>query len=230
VVQGRGTVVVTSRVPIVGGDLTHAPIVEVGRPAPDEVAEFLEILGLNGLGTEAVRRLDKITAGHPLALRVLAGVLRNVPAPDAIRTIERSSVLDVVNEVDPLSENRLSRVFGAYLQHLDSAEMAMLTAVSAFDEPVPYPLFEGVLGRRYPDAPVTLPLANRDIRAVVAGLLDRRLLTVSPVGEISCHPTVRVYSSVTPMCGTVPACGQCCSPAFAGKVGRVGLEPTTQGL
>ena len=40
---------------------------------------------------------------------------------------------------------------------------------------------------------MTLPLVDRDLRAVVAGLLVRRLLTVSPVGEISCHPTVREY-------------------------------------
>jgi hypothetical protein len=193
VVQGRGTVIVTSRVPIVGGDLTHAPIIEVGRLAPDEVAEFLNIWGLNGLGTEAIGRLDKITAGHPLALRILAGVLRDVPVPDAIRTIEKSSVIDVANEVDPLSENRLSRVLGSYLQHLDPAQVAMLMGASVFDEPVPYSLFEAALGRRYPDAPMTLPLVGRDLRAVVAGLLDRRLLTVSPIGEISCHPTVREY-------------------------------------
>jgi hypothetical protein len=193
VVRGRGTVIITSRVPVRGGDLTHAPALEVGPLAPDEVSEFLGLWGLDDLGRDAVDRLYEITAGHPLALRVLAGVLRNVPAEDAIRTIERSSVIDVADEIDPLSENRLSRVLGGYLRHLDPAEMALLTAASIFDEPVPYPLFEGVLGRHYPDAAVTAPLVDRDLRVVVAGLLDRRLLTVSPVGEISCHPTVREY-------------------------------------
>src|SRR5262249_29503372 len=123
----------------------------------------------------------------------LAGVLRNVPAHDAIRTIEHSGVIDIADEVDPLRENRLSRVLGAYVRHLDAAEIAMLTAASVFDEPVPYPLFEGALGRRYPNGGVTAPLVGRDLRTVVAGLLERRLLTVSPVGEISCHPTVREY-------------------------------------
>jgi hypothetical protein len=193
VVQGRGTVIVTSRVPVVGGDLTHAPIVEVGPLAPDEVSEFLVRWGLDGLGEDAIDRLHEITAGHPLALRVLAGVLRKVPAQDAIRTIEQSSVIDVADEIDPLSENRLSRVLGAYLQHLDAAEVALLTAASVFDEPVPYPLFEGALGRHYPDAPVTAPLVDQDVRSVVTALLERRLLTVSPIGEISCHPTVREY-------------------------------------
>ena len=156
VVQGRGTVVVTSRVPIVGGDLTHAPIIEVGQLASDEVSEFLKLWSLDGLGADAIGRLYEITAGHPLALRVLAGVLRNVPAPDAIRTIEQSSVVDIADEIDPLRENRLSRVLGAYLQHLDPAEMAMLTAASVFDEPVPYPLFRSssraALPRRTGDA------------------------------------------------------------------------------
>jgi hypothetical protein len=193
VVQGRGTVIVTSRVPVVGGDLTHAPIIEIDRLTREEVAEFLQLWGLDGLGADAIGRLYEITAGHPLALRVLAGVLSNVPAGDAIRTIESSGVIDIADEVDPLRENRLSRVLGAYLRHLDTAEIAMLTAASVFDEPVPYPLFEGALGRRYPGGGVTSTLVDRDLRAVVAGLLERRLLTVSPVGEISCHPTVREY-------------------------------------
>jgi hypothetical protein len=193
VVHGRGTVVVTSRVPLVGGDVTYAPIVEVGPLTIDEVAEFLELWGLNGLGYDAIGRLYEITAGHPLALRILAGVLRNVTAEDAIHTIEKSSVIDVADEIDPLSENRLSRVLGAYLQHLEPAEIALLTAASVFDEPVPYTLFEGSLGRYYPDATVTAPLLDLDLRTVVARLLERRLLTVSPVGEISCHPTVREY-------------------------------------
>ncbi|MEZ5383177.1 MAG: SIR2 family protein [Microthrixaceae bacterium] len=193
VVRGRGTVIVTSRIPVVGGGLTHAPIVEVGPLTTAEVEEFLERWGLDRFGSEAIERLHEITAGHPLALRVLAGVLRKVPPEEALDTIERSNVIDVADEIDPLSENRLSRVLGSYLQHLDAAEVALLSAASVFDEPVPYPLFEGAVGRHYPDAPVTAPLLDRDVREVVSSLLEQRLLTASPVGEISCHPTVREY-------------------------------------
>ena len=36
-------------------------------------------------------------------------------------------------------------------------------------------------------------MIESDLRPIVAGLLERRLLTASPFGEISCHPTVREY-------------------------------------
>ena len=82
VVQGRGAVVVTSRIEVHGGELEHAPVVEVAPLAPEEIVSFLDQWGLENLGDAAKRRLIEITAGHPLALRILAGVLRGVPTDD----------------------------------------------------------------------------------------------------------------------------------------------------
>jgi tetratricopeptide (TPR) repeat protein len=193
VIGGRGTVIVTSRVAIHGAVFEHAPVIEVAALSDEQIVSFLDKWGLGGLGDTAKRRLVEITAGHPLALRILAGVLGTVPAQDALLTIERSAVIDISDEVDPLRENRLARVLGSYVHHLDDAEVAFLTAATVFDEPAAYPLMAATLGRNYPDTAVNARLAGRDLRTIVAGLLERRLLTASAVGELSSHPTVREY-------------------------------------
>jgi hypothetical protein len=193
VVRGRGAVVVTSRVPVRGGTFEHAPRIEVTPLSSDQILDFLHRWGLDRLGDTANRRLIQITAGHPLALRILAGVLRDVPAREAISTIERSAVIDLSDEVDPLRENRLARILGSYFHHLDEAEIAFLDCSTAFGRPASYPLVEAALARDYPDTSVNEPLVNRDLRPIVADLLERRLLTASTGGELSSHPTVQEY-------------------------------------
>jgi tetratricopeptide (TPR) repeat protein len=193
VIGGRGAVIVTSRIAIHGAVFEHAPVIEVAALSDDQIVSFLDKWGLGGLGDTAKRRLVEITAGHPLALRILAGVLGTVSAQDALLTIERSAVIDISDEVDPLRENRLARVLGSYVHHLEDAELAFLTAATVFDEPAAYPLMAATLGRRYPDTAVNAHLVGLDLRAIIARLLERRLLTVSAVGELSSHPTVREY-------------------------------------
>ena len=193
VVRGDGAVIVTSRVPIRGAAFDYAHVIEVQSLPAEEIVTFLDRWGLDRLGDAAKRRLVEITAGHPLALRILAGVLSTVPEEDALATIERSVIVDISDEVDPLRENRLARVLGSYFHHLDEAEVTFLTAATVFDEPASFSLVARTLGRHYPDTEVNAYLVGRDIRPVILGLLERRLLTVSAVGELSSHPTVREY-------------------------------------
>jgi hypothetical protein len=193
VLQGGGAVVLTSRVPVRGGIFENASEVDVSPLTPEEIREFLDRWGLEGLDDAAKQRLGEITAGHPLALRILAGLLMDIPERDAIAAIERSSVIDVSDEVDPLRENRLARVLGSYLQHLGDAEMTFLTCSAAFDGPVPYSLVEATLTRPYPDTPINAGLVGQDLRPIVESLMDRRLLTVGAGAELSSHPTVREY-------------------------------------
>lgn len=195
VLRGHGAVVTTARVPLRGGIFEHTATLDVAPLDADEIHAFLDQWGLDGLSPAARARLVEITAGHPLALRILAGVLRGVPVHDAIRTIERSALIDVADEIDPLQENRLARILGSYLHHLDGAEIALLTGSTVFEGPAPYPLIEAALARPYPDTSVNAPLVGRDLRSIVAGLLERRLLTVSTGGELTSHPTVREYFS-----------------------------------
>lgn len=193
VVAGRGAVITTSRVTLRGAPFERTPVVEVAELSPEEIVAYLDRWGLAGLGDQAKLRLTEITAGHPLALRIVVGVLGRVPVDEALRTIECSSVIDVTDEVDPLRENRLARVMDSYIHHLDDVDVELLTTMTVFDEPAAYPLVAATLARRYPDTAANARLAGRDLRALVVGLLDRRLLTISAVGELSCHPTVREY-------------------------------------
>ena len=166
---------------------------EVSPLSTDEVREFLHRWGLEGLDDGAKRRLAKITAGHPLALRILAGLLLDVPERDAVATIEASSVIDLSDEVDPLRENRLARVLGSYIRHLDETELAFLTCSSAFEGPASFPLVEATLTRPYPDTTINAELVGRDLRPTVERLVQRRLLIVGTEAEILSHPTVREY-------------------------------------
>lgn len=193
VVSGQGGVVVTSRVVASGGVLDEGKEVEIEPFSPAQILAFLRNWGLEGLGDAANTRLAEITAGHPLALRILAGVLQDVPPTAAIATIENSAVIDVTDEVDPLRENRLARIFGSYFHHLDESEIAFLDCLTAFERPVGFPLIESSFTRSYADTAINQPLINSNLRPTVAQLLERRLLTVSPLGELSCHPTVREY-------------------------------------
>jgi len=193
VVAGRGAVINTSRVLIRGGLFERAPTVEVAALSNAQIGTYLDRWGLAGVGDQARTRLTEITAGHPLALRIVAGLLARVPADDALRTIECSSVIDASDEVDPLRENRLARVMDSYVDLLDDRALEFLTTVTVFDEPAPYVLIASTLARRYPDTEVNALLVDQDLRATVVGLRDQRLLMMSTVGELSCHPTVREY-------------------------------------
>jgi tetratricopeptide (TPR) repeat protein len=193
VVQGSGSVLVTSRIPVRGKLFERAPVVDIEPLSSDQILEFLRRWGLDRLGDAANRRLVEITAGHPLALRILAGVLRDVPAVDAIATIERSSVIDVSDEVDPLRENRLARILGSYFHHLNAESIAFLECLTAFFGPASYPMAEAALTRDYPDTELNRPLRGQDLRRVVGDLIERRLLIVSTSGDLSTHPTVREY-------------------------------------
>lgn len=193
VVAGKGVVLITTRIRANGEALTHSHVVEVEPFSSKQVLDFLRRWGLDRLGDAANRHLVKVTAGHPLALRILAGVLCDVPPDRAIETIERSAVIDVANEVDPLRENRLARVLGSYLHHLDEAEIAFLNCLTAFDRPAWFLLVDAAFTRSYPGTEINRSLVERDLRPIVSRLLGRRLLTSSAVGELSCHPTVREY-------------------------------------
>jgi tetratricopeptide (TPR) repeat protein len=193
VIAGRGAVITTSRVTIRGGPFERAPVVEVAALSHKQIVNYLDRWGLARLGDQVKLRLTEITAGHPLALRIVVGVLGRVAVDDALRTIERSSVIDVTDEVDPLRENRLARVMDSYIHHLEDVEVEFLMTMTVFDEPAAYPFAAATLARRYPDTDANARLAGQDLRALVVGLLDRRLLTISAVGELSCHPTVWEY-------------------------------------
>lgn len=193
VLLGGGAAVFTSRIPVGGGVFEGSSQLDVSPLTPREIREFLDQWGLAGLDEAAKRRLGVVTAGHPLALRILAGLLMDVPERDAIATIEGSSVIDVSDEVDPLRENRLARVVGSYLQHLGDAELTFLTCSAAFEGPVSYPLVEATLTRLYPDTSINSRLVESDLRPIVESLVHRRLLTVGANAELSSHPTVREY-------------------------------------
>jgi tetratricopeptide (TPR) repeat protein len=193
VIQGGGSAVATTRVGIHGEVFEHAPVIDVEPLSPEQILEFLDRWGLDGLGEAGKRRLIDVSAGHPLALRILAGVLKGVSPEEAIATVEQSAVIDIADEVDPLRENRLARVLGSYIHHLEDAEISFMICSTAFQKPAPYPLVEAALTRHYPDTAVNAPLRDRDLRPIVGGLLERRLLTVSADGLLSSHPTVREY-------------------------------------
>jgi hypothetical protein len=192
-VAGHGTVLITSRVLALGGLLDDSLRIELAPLSADQVREFLQRWGLKKLDQAVGERLETVTGGHPLALRILAGVLAGTGSAEAAQTLDRSSVIAVSDEVDPLRENRLARVFDSYLRHLSDSEVAFMTSWTAFDAPASYPLIEQALGHFYPDTEVNKPLLGIDLRTVVVSLLERRLLTTSQVGELSGHPTVREY-------------------------------------
>ena len=193
VLQGRGTVVATSRTPIAGGLFEHATVIELQALSGSDIISFLDNWGLDRLGDLATRRLVEITAGHPLALRILAGLLSNVRPADAVLTIEQSAVINVADPIDPLRENRLARIFSSYLHHLEPDAIAFLTTFTVFDQPVSYSLVTGTLARAYPDTNANEELVATDLRPLIVELIRQRLLTVSAVGELSSHPTVREY-------------------------------------
>lgn len=193
VIQGDGSAVATTRVAVHGEAFEQAAVIEVEPLSPDQILEFLDRWGLDRLGEAGKRRLIAVSAGHPLALRILAGVLKGVAAEEAIATVEASSVIDIADEVDPLRENRLARVLGSYIHHLEEPELAFMICSTAFQGPTRYGLVEAALSRDYTDTAINACLRDRDLRGIVGGLLERRLLTVSADSLLSSHPTVREY-------------------------------------
>ena len=136
-------------------------------------------------------RLREVTGGHPLALRVLAGVLRAIPAHDAIEAVATNAILAIPDELDPLRENQLARVVRSYLPLLSDDELDFMRSWSVFDGPASFPLIESVLSHDYAAPTVNARLLGVDLRPIVTSLLEKRLLAVGRSGELSSHPAVR---------------------------------------
>ncbi len=197
VLAGRGSVVATTRVPIRGGVFNHG--IELNLDPLDVAAtkELLNDLDLNHLGSDVQDRLYQMTGGHPLAVRILGAMLRTVAPQEALSALETASIVALPDEIDPLSENRLSRLLGSYAHLLSAADASFMRTWAVFDAPASYPLVQDVIAHVYPDTDINSDIAGSDLRTLVARLLDLRLLTVGEDGQLSCHPTVREYFGKT---------------------------------
>lgn len=191
--DGGGSVVTTSRIPIGGELFEGATTIDLAPLDVDAIADFLSSFGLGHLGRNAAKRLFAMTGGHPLALRVLAAALQGQDPGEALLFLEESDPLEIVDEVDPLQENRLARVLESYRRLLDPVETDFMRAWAVFDAPVPYALVDKALGRQYPESSVTSRLAKRDLREVVVRLRELRLINSGAGGLLSSHPTVRDF-------------------------------------
>lgn len=194
-IDGGGLVLLTSRVPVKGVPYDDAVLIPVNPWSDDETLLFLEQWGLDQLGDAATRALIAMTGGHPLALRITAGLLRGVTTDQALQIIEGGRLADVGDEVDPSRKNRLFRAFDSYEQLLSADELAFMVCTTVFDEPVPFALVESTLRQRYADTDINGELPSRDLRSIVRNLLEARLIDVTDAGEIASHPTVRAHFS-----------------------------------
>ena len=192
-IEGGGRIVVTTRIRVKGGAFNGSAVIPIAPWTENEILWFLKKWGLDHLGNEAARALTAMTGGHPLALRIAAGLLRGISADEALRVIESAHLSDLGDEVDPSRKNRLFRAFDSYEKLLSADELAFMYSTSVFDEPVPYALVEATLCRRYVDTNINGDLPSRDLRPIVKSMLDARLIDVTAAGEITSHPTVRVH-------------------------------------
>jgi tetratricopeptide (TPR) repeat protein len=193
VLEGRGSVVATTRSPVRGGLFEHANTVDISALSSSQVASVLTDANLGFIDAKSVRRIEEITAGHPLALRILMGVLFEVPRHMIAATLDATAVVNIADEADPQGENRLARILASYLHHLDEAEISFLTCATVFDGPVPFRLMQQTLARRYPDTSINHILVDRDLRSIVLKLMERRLVTESIGGGLASHPSVKEY-------------------------------------
>jgi SIR2-like domain len=193
VLDGHGSVVATTRSPVRGALFELAPQVDVGALDSAQIARVLADAGLDFVDARCTRRIEEVTGGHPLALRILVGVLHEVPRHMIPETLEAAAVIDVEDDADPQRKNRLARILGSYLDHLDDTEIAFLTCATVFDGPVPFQLIETALARQYPDTSINAATVNRDLRGTVLNLVERRLVTESTGGGLASHPTVKEY-------------------------------------
>ena len=191
--DGGGSVVATSRIPIGGELFEAATTIDLAPLDVQATSDFLSNFGLGHLGRYAAKRMFAMTGGHPLALRILAAALQEQDPGEALSLLEESDPLGIVDEVDPLQENRLARILESYRHLLDPIETDFMRAWAVFDAPAPYALVDRTLGRPYPDSSVTSRLADRDLREIVIRLRDLGLVNSGADGLLSSHPTVREF-------------------------------------
>lgn len=190
---GDGAVLTTTRIPIKGLPDVFGDELDLGPLSPAQMDQFLALWGLDRLPAPTRAKLRDVTGGHPLALRVLAGVLRAVPTSQAVDAIATDAILAVPDELDPLRENQLARVLRSYLSLLSREELDFMRSWSVFDRPASFPLVESVIGHDYAAPTASQRLTGVDLRPVVTSLLEKRLLALGPSGELTSHPTVREF-------------------------------------
>ena len=191
--DGGGSVITTSRTPIGGELFEAATTIDLAPLDVSATSDFLSNFGLGHLGRYGAERMFAMTGGHPLALRILAAALQGQQPDEALSVLEKSDPLGIVDEVDPLEENRLARVLESYRHLLDPTEADFMRAWAVFDAPAPYALVDRTLGRRYPNSSVTSELADRDLREIVIRLRELRLVNSSADGLLASHPAVREF-------------------------------------
>lgn len=193
VLEGCGSVVVTTRAPVRGGLFEHTSQIDVGALSGAQIARVVSDARLDLADPESVARIEEITAGHPLALRLLIGVLYEIPRHMIAAKLEHTALVDIADEAHPQGQNPMIRILDSYLHHLDDAERALLTCATVFDGSVPYWMIEHALTRHYPDTSINETLVDRDLRATVLKLMERRLMTENVDGSLTSHPVVKEY-------------------------------------
>lgn len=184
----------TSRFPIT--DLNYTPNTKSLTLVNLEEEEGAEVLNQNGvLGIEGDRRkVSRYLEGHPLALRIFSASI-----PKRQRTAPYQHLQNIFD--GKVSNNpfldKLFRLLNFYSGTLDSAQRAIIQALSLFRSPVPLRTL-AIIVPKLTDmrtdgvGSLDLDLTTELSRLVVSGLVirDRRAATMD---VYACHPIVRDY-------------------------------------
>lgn len=184
----------TSRFPIT--DFSRTPNTKSLTLVNLEEEEGAEVLNQNSvLGTEDDRRkVSRYLEGHPLALRIFAA---SIPKEQRTAPYQHlRNVFDGVVASNPFLD-KLFRLLYFYSGTLDSAQRAIIQALSLFRSPVPLRTLAIIVPKLTDKwaggvGSLDLDLTTELSRLVVSGLVirDRRAATMD---VYACHPIVRDY-------------------------------------
>jgi hypothetical protein len=183
--EGNGTILATTRFPVdsLGESIAISPLL------PNESFRLFADWYQGELSNFDRDQLFELTEGHPLALRVLGGLLSGTEEfnfPTQLSLDERAIESMFVDD-------QLSMVMSRYLDLLSDVECDFLMGFSIFVDPTSYPLVDDILSHDYVDDTINRRLVGLDLRTVVSQLQRKGLLKISEQGRLTAPPTVRDF-------------------------------------
>lgn len=179
-------VVITTRIPC-DGPYVGLPLNPLST---DDALRMARRFGVEDLHPSLMDRFVRRTGGHALSIR-FGSTIAHVKE-DA----ETNEVVDEpAKETSVLYANKIRKTLGFYESVLSEEQIAFLSCFSIFRSPTSFQTIEAILQTSYVDWDGNTSLIDLDLRVVVLGLREMRLVILTQGSYLTMHPNVRDYFS-----------------------------------
>lgn len=182
--QTKSSVVITTRTPVVG-NYAQIPLKPLTK---NDSKEFALRLGLKNMHPAQLESFLKRAGGHALSIRFGSSLAHTKDETDDL-----SELAIVEEETSLLYANKTRKTLRYYESVLSKEQLAFMRCFSVFRSPTSFQTVELALQNEYRGWDENTSLLSIDIRAIILGLKEMRLIILTQGSYLTMHPNVKDF-------------------------------------